>query len=147
MKLKSKLPNLGLTIFSEMTRLANDVDAINLSQGFPDFEADPELFALVDRYMQQGCNQYAPMQGVALLRERIADKVRGLYRVSYDPASEITVTSGATEALFAAITAVVIVPVLECRLAPMMKSLFLNLPLTLMSPSLSCAAAFRCTSN
>jgi methionine aminotransferase len=107
MKLKSKLPNLGLTIFSEMTRLANDVDAINLSQGFPDFEADPELFALVDRYMQQGCNQYAPMQGVALLRERIADKVRGLYRVSYDPASEITVTSGATEALFAAITAVV----------------------------------------
>ena len=107
MNLKSKLPNLGLTIFSEMTRLANDVDAINLSQGFPDFEADPELFTLVAKYMQQGCNQYAPMQGVALLRERIADKVQGLYRVSYDPASEITVTSGATEALFAAITAVV----------------------------------------
>jgi len=107
MKLKSKLPNLGLTIFSEMTRLANDVDAINLSQGFPDFEADPELFTLVAKHMQQGCNQYAPMQGVAQLRERIADKVQGLYRVSYDPASEITVTSGATEALFAAITAVV----------------------------------------
>jgi len=107
MNLISKLPNLGLTIFSEMTRLANDVDAINLSQGFPDFEADPELFTLVAKYMQQGCNQYAPMQGVAQLRERIADKVQGLYRVSYDPASEITVTSGATEALFAAITAVV----------------------------------------
>jgi methionine aminotransferase len=107
MKLNSKLPNLGLTIFSEMTRLANDVGAINLSQGFPDFEADQELFTLVAKYMQQGCNQYAPMQGVALLRERIADKVQGLYRVSYDPASEITVTSGATEALFAAITAVV----------------------------------------
>jgi len=107
MNLVSKLPNLGLTIFSEMTRLANEVDAINLSQGFPDFEADPELFTLVAKYMQQGCNQYAPMQGVALLRERIADKVQGLYRVSYDPASEITVTSGATEALFAAITAVV----------------------------------------
>jgi len=107
MNLISKLPNLGLTIFSEMTRLANEVDAINLSQGFPDFEADPELFTLVAKYMQQGCNQYAPMQGVALLRERIADKVQGLYRVSYDPASEITVTSGATEALFAAITAVV----------------------------------------
>ena len=107
MNLTSKLPNLGLTIFSEMTRLANDVGAINLSQGFPDFEADPELFSLVARYMQQGCNQYAPMPGVALLRERIADKVRELYRVSYDPASEITVTSGATEALFAAITAVV----------------------------------------
>ena len=107
MKLKSKLPNLGLTIFSEMTRLANDAGAINLSQGFPDFEADPELFTLVATYMQQGCNQYAPMQGVALLRERIADKIHELYRVSYDPASEITVTSGATEALFAAITAVV----------------------------------------
>ena len=107
MNLISKLPNLGLTIFSEMTRLANEVDAINLSQGFPDFEADPELFTLVAKYMQQGYNQYAPMQGVALLRERIADKVQGLYRVSYDPASEITVTSGATEALFAAITAVV----------------------------------------
>jgi methionine aminotransferase len=107
MNLKSKLPNLGLTIFSEMTRLANDVGAINLSQGFPDFEADPELFTLVAKYMQQGCNQYAPMQGVGLLRERIADKVQELYRASYDPASEITVTSGASEALFAAITAVV----------------------------------------
>jgi len=107
MNLISKLPDLGLTIFSEMTQLANDVGAINLSQGFPDFEADPELFTLVAKYMQQGCNQYAPMPGVPLLRERIADKVQGLYRVSYDPASEITVTSGATEALFAAITAVV----------------------------------------
>ena len=107
MKLRSKLPNLGLTIFSEMTRLANEAGAINLSQGFPDFDANPELFILVARYMEQGCNQYAPMQGVPLLRERIADKVRQLYRASYDPASEITVTSGATEALFAAITAVV----------------------------------------
>jgi len=107
MNLISKLPNLGLTIFSEMTQLANDVGAINLSQGFPDFEADPELFTLVAKYMHQGCNQYAPMQGIPLLRERIADKVLGLYRASYDPASEITVTSGATEALFAAISAVV----------------------------------------
>ena len=90
-----------------MTQLANDVGAINLSQGFPDFEADPELFTLVAKYMHQGCNQYAPMQGIPLLRERIADKVLGLYRASYDPASEITVTSGATEALFAAISAVV----------------------------------------
>ena len=107
MNLISKLPNLGLTIFSEMTQLANDVGAINLSQGFPDFEADPELFTLVAKYMHQGCNQYAPMQGIPLLRERIADKVLALYGASYDPASEITVTSGATEALFAAISAVV----------------------------------------
>ncbi len=107
MKLTSKLPALGLTIFSEMTQLANDSGAINLSQGFPDFEVHPELIDLVGYYMRQGYNQYAPMQGVALLRERIAAKVLELYGASYDPASEITVTSGATEALFAAITAVV----------------------------------------
>jgi methionine aminotransferase len=107
MKLTSKLPDLGLTIFSEMTQLANDSGAINLSQGFPDFEVHPELIDLVGDYMRQGCNQYAPMQGVALLRERIAAKVLELYSASYDPASEITITSGATEALFAAITAVV----------------------------------------
>ena len=107
MKLTSKLPALGLTIFSEMTQLANDFRAINLSQGFPDFEVHPELTGLVTHYMRKGCNQYAPMQGVALLRERIAAKVLELYSAGYDPASEITVTSGATEALFAAITAVV----------------------------------------
>jgi len=107
MKLTSKLPALGLTIFSEMTQLADDYRAINLSQGFPDFEVHPELTGLVAHYMREGCNQYAPMQGVALLRERIAAKVLELYSAGYDPASEITVTSGATEALFAAITAVV----------------------------------------
>ena len=107
MKVKSKLPALGLTIFSEMTQLANDAGAINLSQGFPDFEVHPELIDLVAHYMRDGCNQYAPMPGIALLRERIAAKVDTLYGASYDPATEITVTSGATEALFAAITAVV----------------------------------------
>jgi len=107
MKLTSKLPALGLTIFSEMTQLANDFRAINLSQGFPDFEVHPELTGLVAHYMQEGCNQYAPMLGVALLRERIAAKVLELYSACYDPASEITLTSGATEVLFAAITAVV----------------------------------------
>jgi len=90
-----------------MTRLADAHAAINLSQGFPDYAVPPELTALVAKYMQQGCNQYAPMQGVQLLRERIAAKVSELYGAQYDPAREITVTSGATEALFAAITAVV----------------------------------------
>jgi methionine aminotransferase len=90
-----------------MTQLANDAGAINLSQGFPDFEVHPELIDLVAHYMRDGCNQYAPMPGIALLRERIAAKVDALYGASYDPATEITVTSGATEALFAAITAVV----------------------------------------
>jgi methionine aminotransferase len=107
MKVTSKLPALGLTIFSEMTRLADDAGAINLSQGFPDFDIHPELIDLVARFMREGCNQYAPMAGIALLRERIAAKAHELYGASYDPATEITVTSGATEALFAAITAVV----------------------------------------
>jgi len=107
MKLTSKLPNLSLTIFSEMTQLAEAHGAINLSQGFPDYAVPGELTALVAKYMQQGYNQYAPMLGVQHLREQIAAKVSELYGATYDPASEITVTSGATEALFAAITAVV----------------------------------------
>lgn len=107
MKLNSKLPNLGMTIFSEMTHLANTHGAINLSQGFPDFDVHPDLIALVAKYMQQGFNQYAPMQGIESLRERIAAKVLDLYGAAYNLATEITITSGATEALFAAITAVV----------------------------------------
>lgn len=107
MKIRSKLPDVGLTIFTVMSKLSNDYNAINLSQGFPDFDVHPDLIELVNKYMRSGHNQYAPMQGVSALRERIAEKVLELYRASYDPDSEITVTSGATEALFAAISAVV----------------------------------------
>ena len=107
MKLQSKLPDVGVTIFTIMSKLANEHNAINLSQGFPDFDVHPDLLALVDNYMRSGYNQYAPMQGVQALRERIAEKVLELYHADYDPESEITVTSGATEALFAAISAVV----------------------------------------
>ena len=107
MKIESKLPDVGVTIFTIMSKLANDHRAINLSQGFPDFDVHPDLLALVDNYMRSGHNQYAPMQGVAALRERIAEKVLALYNASYDPELEITVTSGGTEALFAAISAVV----------------------------------------
>jgi methionine transaminase len=107
MKLKSKLPDVGVTIFTIMSKLANDHNAINLSQGFPDFDVHPDLVALVDKFMCSGHNQYAPMQGVQALREQIAEKVSDLYHATYDPDSEITVTSGATEALFAAISAVV----------------------------------------
>jgi methionine transaminase len=107
MKIKSKLPDVGVTIFTIMSKLANDHQAINLSQGFPDFDVHPDLLALVDNYMRSGHNQYAPMQGVESLRRRIAEKVQALYNASYDPESEITVTSGGTEALFAAISAVV----------------------------------------
>jgi len=105
--LRSKLPDVGVTVFTIMSKLSNDHQAINLSQGFPDFDVDPHLLDLVYTYMRSGHNQYAPMQGVPILRERIAEKVMRMYNASYDPGSEITVTSGATEALFAAITAVV----------------------------------------
>jgi methionine aminotransferase len=107
MKIDSKLPGVGTTIFTVMSSLSNDYNAINLSQGFPDFDVHPDLLSLVNKYMHAGENQYAPMQGLPVLRERIAEKVFEQYNARYDPASEITVTSGATEALFAAISAVV----------------------------------------
>jgi len=106
-QLNSKLPGVGTTIFSVMTQLANRHGACNLSQGFPDFDVHPELIELVEKYMRCGCNQYAPMQGVELLRVRIAEKAAAIYGAAVDPESDITITSGATEALFAAITAVV----------------------------------------
>ncbi|PKN05448.1 MAG: methionine aminotransferase [Deltaproteobacteria bacterium HGW-Deltaproteobacteria-9] len=105
--ISSKLPDVGVTIFTVMSKLANDAGAINLSQGFPDFNVAPELRDLVAKYMAAGQNQYAPMQGVQALRQRIAQKTKELYGASYDPDTEITVTSGATEAIFCAITCVV----------------------------------------
>jgi methionine aminotransferase len=107
MFLRSKLPEVGVTIFTTMTQLANKHGACNLSQGFPDFDVPSGLMDLVEKHMRAGHNQYAPMQGVALLRERIAEKVFDLYGARVDPETDVTVTSGATEALFAAITAVV----------------------------------------
>jgi methionine aminotransferase len=98
---------VGTTIFTVMSKLAADTGAINLSQGFPDFDCDPALVDAVARHMREGRNQYAPMQGVPALREAIAQKYAETYGVAYDPASEITVTSGGTEALFDAIAAVV----------------------------------------
>ncbi len=107
MTLKSKLPQVGTTIFTTMSKLASDHDAVNLSQGFPDFDPHPELIELVGEAMGKGLNQYAPMQGVPELRLQIAEKLKNLYGSSVEPDTEITITSGATEALFAAITAVV----------------------------------------
>lgn len=103
----SKLPNVGTTIFSVMSGLANQHQAVNLSQGFPDFECHPELIQLTHQYMQQGMNQYAPSPGILPLREKIADKIQQTYGATVNPVDEVTVTSGATEALFAAISAVV----------------------------------------
>jgi len=105
--MRSKLPDTGVTIFTTMSRLALEHGAINLSQGFPDFNCAPELIDAVARYMREGHNQYAPMPGVIPLREALSMKIERLYGHTYDPVTEITITSGATEALFAALTALV----------------------------------------
>lgn len=105
--LSTKLPGVGTTIFTVMSRLAADLGAINLSQGFPDFDCDPELIEAIARHMREGRNQYAPMEGLTALREAIAAKYAELYAAQYDPESEVTVTSGGTEALFDAIAATV----------------------------------------
>jgi len=102
----SRLPAVGTTIFTVMSALALDHDAINLGQGFPDFDCDPVLKNLVTRAMADGCNQYAPMAGVPSLRRAIADKVERLYRHRYDADREITVTAGATQAILTAVLAV-----------------------------------------
>lgn len=101
----SKLPKAGTTIFSVMSRLAQEHNAINLSQGFPDFDCDTVLISLVHHYMQKGFNQYAPMPGVLPLRERVSAMVEELYGTSYHPETEITITAGATQAIYTAISA------------------------------------------
>ena len=107
MSIKSKLPSVGTTIFTVMSKLAADTGAINLSQGFPDFDCDPALVDAVARHMREGRNQYAPMQGVPALRQAIAGKFRSLYGATYDPDTEVTITSGGTEGIFDAVAAVV----------------------------------------
>lgn len=105
--LDSKLPTVGTSIFSVMSGLAREHDALNLSQGFPDFSCDPLLPELVGKFMADGLNQYAPSHGLPQLRAQIASMVEETYGVSFDPESEVTVTSGATEALFCALSAVI----------------------------------------
>jgi methionine aminotransferase len=105
--ISSRLPQVGTTIFSVMSALAQQHGAINLSQGFPDFDAPADLLALLDEAARAGHNQYAPMTGVPALREAIAAKVQALYGAAYDVSSEVTVTAGATQALFTAIAALV----------------------------------------
>jgi methionine transaminase len=103
----SKLPQVGTTIFTTMSALAAEVGAINLSQGFPDYDCSPELIELINQAMKDGHNQYAPMAGVMALREEISNKVKKLHGGDYDPATEITITAGGTQAIFTAISAVV----------------------------------------
>ncbi len=103
----SKLPAVGTTIFTVMSKLAADCGALNLSQGFPDFDGPARLRALVTQHLNAGRNQYAPMAGVVALREEIARKLARLYGHRSDPEHEITVTAGGTEAIFCAVQAVV----------------------------------------
>jgi len=105
--LQSKLPNVGTTIFTVMSALAAEKNAVNLGQGFPDFNCDPHLVDVVTDAMKQGLNQYPPMTGVPVLRDAIAAKIKALHGRDYSAASEITVTAGATQAIITIILAVV----------------------------------------
>jgi methionine aminotransferase len=105
--LQTKMPKVGTTIFTVMSALAAERGAVNLGQGFPDFDCDPRLVDAVTDAMRSGLNQYPPMAGIPSLRRAIADKVETLYGRRYDPDTEITVTAGATQAIFTAILAIV----------------------------------------
>ena len=107
MALESKLPDVGTTIFTVMSRRARELGALNLGQGFPDYDIDPRLRELTAAAMSEGFNQYAPMEGVVELREQIAKKLALSYGVSVNPESEVTVTCGATEAIYSAVQALV----------------------------------------
>lgn len=105
MNFKSKLPETGITIFTVMSALANEHKAINLGQGFPDFDCDEKLRQLVTKHLNDNKNQYCPMPGLLALRQSISKKINRSYGMTIDPATEICVTAGATQALFTAITA------------------------------------------
>ena len=107
MLLQSKLPQVGLTIFTQMSQLANAHNALNLSQGFPDFDASEALKEALQRHVQAGQNQYAAMTGVPALREQVASKIARLYRNPVSAEHEVTITPGATQALFCAIQTLV----------------------------------------
>jgi methionine aminotransferase len=104
---QTKLPNVGTTIFTVMSALATEKGAVNLGQGFPDFDCDPRLVQAVTDAMSHGLNQYPPMAGIPQLRTAVAAKIETMYGHSYDPVDEITITAGATQAIITAVLAVV----------------------------------------
>ncbi len=122
MQINSKLPHVGTTIFSVMSGLAKEYNAINLSQGFPDFSCHPKLLEYAQKYMNDGFNQYAPMQGVLPLRERITELLNNCYGANYHPETDITITAGATQGIYTSIAAfiskgdevIVFEPVYDC---------------------------------
>ncbi|MCF6335424.1 MAG: aminotransferase class I/II-fold pyridoxal phosphate-dependent enzyme [Spirochaetales bacterium] len=105
--MNSKLPNTRTSIFAVMSQMASENNALNLSQGFPDFDVAPKLIELVTKYMKKGYNQYAPMPGIMSLREIISEKTQSLTSQYYNPETEITITAGATQALYTTITALI----------------------------------------
>src|SRR5271170_7020503 len=107
MRFQSKLPDIGTTIFTVMSRRALEEGALNIGQGFPDYSIDPRLAESLLEAVAEGRNQYAPMEGVTELREQIARKLKTSYAIEVDPQAEITVTCGGTEALYDSIQAVV----------------------------------------
>jgi methionine aminotransferase len=122
MQIHSKLPHIGTTIFSVMSGLAGEYNAINLSQGFPDFGCHPKLLEFAEKYLNAGFNQYSPMQGVLPLREVICELLQNCYGAVYNPETDITVTAGATQGIFTSIAAfiskgdevIVFEPVYDC---------------------------------
>ena len=104
--IQSKLPNVGTTIFTVMSVLANEHNAINLGQGFPDYEMSGELISLVNKAMQNGHNQYVHMNGLPALREQLAAKIEDLYSTNVSADSEITITPGGTYAIYTALTTI-----------------------------------------
>lgn len=106
MQITSKQPNIGTTIFTVMSQLAAETGALNLSQGFPNYNCSPKLIELVNHHMKLGMNQYAPMAGIMPLREILAEKTANIYGLTYNPTDEITIVSGCTEALYAVMTAI-----------------------------------------
>jgi len=104
--IQSKLPNIGTTIFTVMSVLANEHKAINLGQGFPDYQMSEELISLVNKAMQAGHNQYVHMNGLPALREQLAEKIEGLYSTKINPDAEITITPGGTYAIYTALTTI-----------------------------------------
>src|SRR3954453_17736398 len=105
--LQTKFPTMGTTIFTVMSALAAEKGAVNLGQGFPDFDCDPRLIAAVTKAMTQGLNQYPPMTGVPALRAAVAAKIESMSARRYNPDSEVTITAGATQAIITAVLAVV----------------------------------------
>src|SRR5579871_2406371 len=104
--ISSKLPQVGTTIFTVMSSLAAELGAVNLGQGFPDYPMSEELVSLVSQAMREGHNQYVHMNGLAALREVLAEKIAGLYGTTVDPETQITVTPGGTYAIYTALTTV-----------------------------------------